>query len=84
VTKTVVYTRKSVEGTHPYTEERRDLIRSKFDLLATDPAALANNVRALHGSSSFRLRVGTWRVVFKTDAEHIRVVDVGPRGSIYD
>jgi mRNA interferase RelE/StbE len=53
-------------------------------LLATDPAALANNVRALHGSSSFRLRVGTWRVVFKTDAEHIRVVDVGPRGSIYD
>jgi len=59
-------------------------IRSKIDLLAVDPAALANNVKALHGSPSLRLRVGAWRVVFKIDEKQVMVEGVGPRGSIYD
>lgn len=59
-------------------------ILEKIEAYAADPQALANNVKALSGSSAFRLRVGDYRAVFEeTDAEII-VTKIGPRGSIYD
>lgn len=60
------------------------LIRSKLDQLAADPSALANNVKALKGSDTFRLRVGDWRVLFMSEGDRIVVHDIGPRGSIYE
>lgn len=59
------------------------LIRDKLRLLAEDPKALANNVKALKGIDGYRLRVGDWRVIFTIEADRIIVHDVGPRGSIY-
>jgi len=60
-------------------------IRAKVDLLATDPAALANNVTALKGSDGLmRLRVGDWRVVYTADLVVLLVVRVAPRGSAYE
>ncbi len=60
-------------------------IRSKVDLLATDPAALANNVRALKGEEGLkRLRVGDWRVIFTEDLVVLLVVRIASRGSAYD
>lgn len=59
------------------------LIRAKVSLYAEDPAALANNVKALKGSDAIRLRVGDWRVIME-DGVVLNVLDVGPRGGIYD
>lgn len=60
-------------------------IRDKIDLLATDPAALTNNVRALRGREGLmRLRVGDWRVIYTADLVVLLVVRVAPRGSAYE
>jgi mRNA interferase RelE/StbE len=56
-------------------------IVGKIELLATDPAALANNVRALRGGEGrMRLRVGDWRVIYR-DTTIIAVIRIAPRGA---
>ena len=57
-------------------------IKGKIDLYAGDPAAQANNVKALSGQDGIRLRVGDWRVIM-LDGEVLEIVDIGPRGSNY-
>ena len=39
----------------------------------------------LRGRPGFRLRVGTWRVIFERDeeAQTIDVLRIGPRGDVY-
>lgn len=60
-------------------------VRDKIDLLATDPGALGNNVRALKGREGLmRLRVGDWRVIYTADLVVLLVLKVAPRGSAYD
>jgi len=58
-------------------------ILEKIADYAADPASLANNVTALRGRSGIRLRVGDWRVIME-DGEVLEVVQVGPRGGIYE
>jgi mRNA interferase RelE/StbE len=50
---------------------------------AADPASAANNVTVLRGRSGIRLRVGDWRVIME-DGGVLEVVQVGPRGGIYE
>jgi mRNA interferase RelE/StbE len=60
-------------------------IRSKVRLLASDPAALANNVKVLKGGEGLmRLRVGDWRVIYTESLVVLVVVKVAPRGSAYE
>jgi mRNA interferase RelE/StbE len=59
-------------------------IRGKIALLATDPDALANNVRALSGETGLlRLRIGGWRVIYSDDLTVLLVLKVAPRGAAY-
>jgi mRNA interferase RelE/StbE len=60
------------------------LIRLKIDQLAADPTSLANNITALKGSDYSRLRVADWRVIFTIDMVVVAVIEIGPRGGIYD
>lgn len=60
------------------------LIRAKIDQYARAPETLRNNVTALKGSSFVRLRVGDWRVIIDADTLTVLVIDIGPRGGIYD
>jgi len=61
------------------------LIRFKIGQLTTDPAALANNIKALKGEPGmFRLRVGDWRVIYSEDGVVIEIIRIAPRGSAYD
>ncbi len=55
----------------------------KVDQYAADPASQANNVKALQGREGVRLRVGDWRVIMR-DGEVLAVLEIGPRGSIYE
>lgn len=49
------------------------------------PSTQANNVKRMKGKPArFRLRVGDYRVLFALEADEIHVLDIGPRGSIYD
>ncbi len=58
-------------------------ILGKIADYAADPATQANNVTALRGRSGIRLRVGDWRVIME-DGEVLEVVQVGPRGGVYE
>jgi mRNA interferase RelE/StbE len=61
-----------------------DLIRSKIEVYAEDPASQVNNVKALKGREGFRLRVGDWRVIMDDRGNVLAVLDIGPRGGMYD
>lgn len=59
-------------------------IRRAIDEYAADPATHANNVTRLVGSSSSRMRIGDYRVIFVETEAELSVVRVGPRGGVYD
>lgn len=56
---------------------------AKIDQYAADPASQANNVKTLQGREGIRLRVGDWRVIM-CDGEVLAVLEIGPRGSVYE
>lgn len=58
-------------------------IIGKIEAYAADPASQENNVKSLKGSRAIRLRVGDWRVIMQ-DGIVLDVLDIGPRGGIYD
>lgn len=73
---------KTLGGLPPNTARR---IREKVTQYAADPAAQANNVKALKGAKGYlRLRVGDWRVIFRDDGTVVAIVSIGARGSVYD
>ena len=81
--KDVTYTRKALKVLRRMPAQTARRIRDKVTQHASDPASLANNVTALSGRSGIRLRVGDWRVIME-DGEVLAVLDVGPRGGIYE
>jgi mRNA interferase RelE/StbE len=78
-------TKPAIRGLRRMPANTARLIRGKLDQLAEDPIR-APNVKPLKGRPGYRLRVGDWRVVYEWDHGQRRVVvlDIGPRGSVYD
>ena len=62
---------------------KRSLIRDKIAELAADPTTLGPNVIRLEGRPEYRLRVQDWRIIFAIEDDVLRIVEVGPRGSVY-
>ena len=62
----------------------RDLVKAKLADLAADPAQ-ARNVKKLVGRPGYRLRVGDWRVIYELESGRlvVRVLEIGPRGGVY-
>ena len=58
-------------------------IVGKIEAYAADSASQQNNVKALKGRDAIRLRVGDWRVIMQ-DGVVLDIIDIGPRGDIYD
>ena len=58
-------------------------IVGKIEDYASNPASQAANVKALRGRDGIRLRVGDWRVIM-LDREVLDILDIRPRGSIYE
>ena len=63
---------------------RAAAIREKVAQYAAGPASLANNVKTLQGVAAKRLRVGDFRVIFTETETTVTVLDIGPRGGIYE
>ena len=80
--KQVVYTRAALRVLHRLPANTATRIRTKIAEYAANPAAQANNVKALQGREAIRLRVGNWRVIME-DGVVLEVLEIGPRGSIY-
>lgn len=59
-------------------------IRLKIEQYAADPTSQMMNVSKLQGRDGYRLRVGDWRIIFDDDGNVISIIEIGPRGSIYE
>jgi mRNA interferase RelE/StbE len=81
--KMVTYTRVALRSLQAHSNRARQ-IRAKIDQYAADPASLANNVIQLTGSTAKRLRIASFRVLFTETETTIIILDVGPRGDIYE
>lgn len=82
--KRIEYSRQALTMLDRMDRATASRIVEKVELLASNPAALANNIRRLKGGGGLmRLRIGDWRVVFR---EHVvlAVVRIAPRGAAYE
>jgi mRNA interferase RelE/StbE len=59
-------------------------IIAKIEQYAQEPESKANNVTALKGREGIRLRVGDWRVIMNDGRVVLAVLEIGPRGSVYE
>ncbi len=63
------------------------IIKAKLKILAENPLALKNDIRRLAGKGEaiFRLRVGSYRVVFKKEKTDLVIlfIRIGHRKNIY-
>ena len=81
--KPISYSRSALKTLRKMPRDAAERIMGKVDQYAADPASQANNVKALQGRDGIRLRVGDWRVIMR-DGEVLAVLEIGPRGSIYE
>lgn len=84
--KQISYSRQATKTLIKMPVNTAKLVRSKIEQYAADPATLANNIKALKGSSEalFRLRVGDWRVIFTEDGRILEIIRIAPRGGAYE
>jgi len=62
------------------------IIKAKLAILAEDPQALRNNIKRLSGEDNFfRLRAGSYRIIFKKEDREllILIIRIGHRKEIY-
>jgi len=74
--------KKKLESINP---KNRIKIVDAINLLGHDPDSNNLDVKALLGQRLYRLRVGTWRVIFDRH-ETLKIISIekiGPRGDIY-
>jgi mRNA interferase RelE/StbE len=79
----ISYTRAAVRVLRRLPQNTAARIRGKIAEYAANPASQANNVKALQGRAGIRLRVGDWRVIMD-DGVVLEVLEIGPRGSVYE
>lgn len=82
--KQISYTKAALRALRRMPANTAALIRSKIEAYADDPASQANNVKALKGREGVRLRVGRWRVIMDDQGAVLAVLDIGPRGGVYE
>jgi len=82
--KQISYTKAAIRALRRMPANTAKLIRTNIEAYATEPASQANNVKSLKGRAGIRLRVGDWRVIMDDQGNVLAVLDIGPRGGIYD
>ena len=82
--KQISYTKAAIKVLRRMPANTAKLIRTKIEAYATDPASQANNVKSLKGREGIRLRVGDWRVIMDDQGNVLAVLEIDPRGGIYD
>ena len=80
----ITYTKTALKALIRMPANTARLIWSKIEQYAADPESLANNVKKLQGHDGYTLRIGNYRVIFDQDGAVLDVLEIGPRGSIYE
>ena len=82
--KQIAYSKSSLKVLRKMPANEAKRITAKVEQYAADPKSLANNVKALKGSTYIRLRVADWRVIMDDQGNVLEVLKIGPRGGVYD
>ena len=82
--KEVRYTRQALKALRKMPADMAERIIAKIEQYAEEPDSLSNNVKALKGREGIRLRVGDWRVIMSDEGVVLAVLEIGPRGSVYE
>ncbi len=82
--KAIVYLRSASKELLGLGASARERVVVKLKQYAADPASLANQVKALKGVAALRLRIGDYRVIFRSEADRIVVLRVGHRRDVYE
>lgn len=82
--KQIAYSKAALKSLRRIPANAARRIREKIEQYAADPASQANNVIALQGRGGIRLRVGDWRVIMDDQGNVLDILEIGPRGGIYD
>lgn len=65
------------------TEAEATRIENKIVQYAKNPKSLKNQVKKLTNSLYYRLRVGSYRVIFTETGEIMKIEKIGNRGDVY-
>jgi mRNA interferase RelE/StbE len=82
--KAISYTRQALKALRRMPADTTQRIVAKIEQYAEQPESQANNVKALKGREGIRLRVGDWRVIMNDEGVVLAVLEIGPRGSVYE
>lgn len=82
--RAISYTRQALKALRRMPANTAQRIIAKIEQYAQEPETQANNVTALKGREGIRLRVGDWRVIMNDDGVVLAVLEIGPRGSVYE
>jgi mRNA interferase RelE/StbE len=82
--RAISYTRQALKALRRMPADTAQRIIAKIEQYAQEPETKANNVTALKGREGIRLRVGDWRVIMNDDGVVLAVLEIGPRGSVYE
>ena len=82
--RAISYTRQALKALRRMPADTAQRIIAKIEQYAEAPESQANNVTALKGREGIRLRVGDWRVIMNDDGAVLAVLEIGPRGSVYE
>jgi mRNA interferase RelE/StbE len=82
--RAISYTRQALKALRRMPADTAQRIIAKIEQYAQEPETQANNVTALKGREGIRLRVGDWRVIMNDDRVVLAVLEIGPRGSVYE
>ena len=81
--KQITYQRAARKALRKMPANTAKRIVGKIDEFAANPVSQAPNMKSLKGRTGLRLRVGDWRVIMD-DGEVLDVLNIGPRGGVYD
>jgi mRNA interferase RelE/StbE len=82
--RAIGYTRQALKALRRMPADTAQRIIAKIEQYAQEPETQANNVTALKGREGIRLRVGDWRVIMNDDGVVLAVLEIGPRGRVYE
>jgi mRNA interferase RelE/StbE len=80
--ETIRYTRAAARALRRHRNMASRVI-GKIEQYAKNPDSLTNTIITM-STGYRRLRVGDFRVIFRENAVEIEILDIGPRGGIYN
>lgn len=73
----IIYSKDAIKFLKKQTKQTQDRILSAIEKIPN------GDIRKLKGRSGYRLRVGTFRVLFDESGIIINIIDINNRGQIY-